>query len=55
MRELKMQGILTLMLLIAIFIGWLFLTVLRAVLSSLSVPALIITICILVFIFMNQK
>lgn len=54
MKELKMQGILTLMLLIAIFNGWLFLTVLRAVLSCLSIPALIIVFAISLFIFLNQ-
>ena len=55
MKELKMQMIMTLMLLIVIFVGWIFATVLKLFLSSLSIPALIITICIMLFIFMNQK
>ncbi len=55
MKELKMQMIMTLMLLIVIFAGWIFAIVLKLFLSSLSIPALIITICIMLFIFMNQK
>ena len=55
MKELKMQGILTLMLLIAIAIGWIFLTVLRALLNTLSVPVLIILTCIFTYKFLNMK
>lgn len=55
MKELKMQFILSLMLLITIFIGWIFLTVLRAILSCLSTPVLIIVICIFIYKFLNLK
>ena len=55
MKELKIQLVMVLMLLITIFIGWIFLTVLRAVLSSLSMPALIIVICIILYKFLNLR
>lgn len=55
MKELKMQMIMTLMLLIVIFAGWIFATVLKLILSCLSTPIMAVTICILIFIFMNQK
>lgn len=54
MKELKIQLVMTLMLAVVIFIGWIFATVLKLFLSSLSTPALIITICLILFIFMNQ-
>ena len=55
MKELKMQLVMVLMLAVVIFIGWIFATVLKLFLSSLSIPALIITICIILFIFINQE
>lgn len=55
MKELKMQLVMVLMLALVIFAGWIFAIVLKLFLSSLSIPALIITICIMLFIFMNQK
>lgn len=55
MKEIKMQIILSLMLLIVIFTIWIFATILKLILTCMSTPALIITICILIFIFMNQN
>ena len=55
MKELKMQGIMTLMLLITISIGWIFLTILRVVLNSLSMPLLIIVICMILYKFLNLR
>ena len=55
MKDRKIQLVMVLMLAVVIFVGWIFATVLKLFLSSLSIPALIITICIILFIFMNQK
>lgn len=55
MKELKMQMIMSLTLLIVMFAGWIVATILKLILSSLSVPVIIIFFISSLFIFMNLK
>ena len=55
MKELKMQGIMTLMLAIIIVTGWGLFKLLKAILLALPIPVLIIIICMALYKFLNLR